>query len=67
MGCVCFQLCLHKKEKTNMYVVVGYASFWIKLIRLKRKEKKNRLAINVQMTYILEITTDNHLHCTIEM
>lgn len=30
-------------------------------------EKEKKLAISVQMTYILEITTDNHLHCSVKI
>lgn len=26
-----------------------------------------KLAISVKMTYILEIMSDNHLHCTVQM
>lgn len=51
--------------KTDIYVNIHTLHIVVNEINSTRKRKE--FAISVQMTYILEIKTDNHLHCTVKM
>lgn len=52
-------------RKVDIYVIIHTLRVVVNEINNARKRKK--LAIIVQMTYILEITIDNHLHRTVKI
>lgn len=62
-GCVCFFLLFIRKS--GIYVIHTLLIVVNGINSVRKRIKK--IAISVQMTYILEITTDNHLHRTVKI